>query len=292
MARTEIQITLRGRSIGLSKDGYLVVNHPNKTQVVVSPTGIQYTDAAGTTTTVGGGGGGTWGSITGTLSGQTDLQTAIDAKLDLLQVEGTVVAAATTNLGTSPKLAQTVSGNTGITSFGSVTAGTIRKVTFTGSPLITHNGTSLILPNSQNIQAKPGDSATLLSLGSGNWRVYSFIPFYAPGQVVQTADITSGRAFTAADFLSSRGGILQINSGSVLAFTMPTVASMSLAGSGNILMLKVKGAGIPTVAGATSSTTVNGVVGTSTVNPAGGAAVQYGTYIIEQVGTSDVWYYG
>lgn len=30
--------------------------------------------------TGGGGGGGTWGSITGTLSNQTDLQTALDAK--------------------------------------------------------------------------------------------------------------------------------------------------------------------------------------------------------------------
>ena len=31
----------------------------------------------------GGGGGGAWGSITGTLSSQTDLQTALDAKQEL-----------------------------------------------------------------------------------------------------------------------------------------------------------------------------------------------------------------
>jgi hypothetical protein len=36
--------------------------------------------AANTWTLLGGGGGGTWGSITGTLSNQTDLQTALDAK--------------------------------------------------------------------------------------------------------------------------------------------------------------------------------------------------------------------
>ena len=35
-------------------------------------------------TTTGGGGGGTWGSITGTLSAQTDLQAALDAKQNLL----------------------------------------------------------------------------------------------------------------------------------------------------------------------------------------------------------------
>lgn len=40
--------------------------------------------AAGET---GGGGGGTWGSITGTLSDQTDLQTALDSKATTQQVE-------------------------------------------------------------------------------------------------------------------------------------------------------------------------------------------------------------
>lgn len=56
MARTEIQITLRGRSIGLSKDGWLVINNPNKTQLVVSPTGLLYTDATNSTSTIGGSG--------------------------------------------------------------------------------------------------------------------------------------------------------------------------------------------------------------------------------------------
>jgi hypothetical protein len=37
--------------------------------------------------TSGGGGGGTWGSITGTLSAQTDLQSALDAKLDDSQLD-------------------------------------------------------------------------------------------------------------------------------------------------------------------------------------------------------------
>jgi hypothetical protein len=37
----------------------------------------------------GGGGGGTWGSITGTLSDQTDLQSALDAKQDSISVSDT-----------------------------------------------------------------------------------------------------------------------------------------------------------------------------------------------------------
>ena len=48
--------------------------------------GVTVTDDSGndrTTVTIsGGGGGGTWGSITGTLSDQTDLQTALDGKVD------------------------------------------------------------------------------------------------------------------------------------------------------------------------------------------------------------------
>lgn len=49
-------------------------------------TTLTYSDVANTLTIAstggGGGGGGTWGSITGTLSSQTDLQAALDAKLD------------------------------------------------------------------------------------------------------------------------------------------------------------------------------------------------------------------
>jgi len=45
--------------------------------------GVTVTDAGGkTVVTIAGGGGGTWGSITGTLSNQTDLQTALDGKVD------------------------------------------------------------------------------------------------------------------------------------------------------------------------------------------------------------------
>ena len=54
----------------------------------------------------GGGGGGTWGSITGTLSGQTDLQSALDAKLNLTggTMTGTLVVP-TIDIGTGgPKI--------------------------------------------------------------------------------------------------------------------------------------------------------------------------------------------
>lgn len=207
----------------------------------------------------------------------------------IVNAEGTVVAASTTNLSTSASQNQTVSGSTTITAFGSLAAGVLRNLVFTGSPLITYNASSLITPTTLDIQCKPGDSAMLVSLGSGNWRVYSFTPFNNPGRLDQTADITSGRAFTAADFMANRSGVLQINSASILGFTLPTVASMSLTGSGNILAYTVKGTGVPTIAGATSSTTINGATGTTAAPPANGAAVQFGTYVVMQRGSSDVW---
>jgi hypothetical protein len=46
-----------------------------------------------------GGGGGTWGSITGTLSDQTDLQTALDAKVDKVAGSRLITSAESTLLG-------------------------------------------------------------------------------------------------------------------------------------------------------------------------------------------------
>ncbi len=96
--------------------------------------------------------------------------------LSLLATEGTVTAATTTNLATSASNRQSVTGNTTITSFGSA-INISRIIRFTGVPLITYNATSLITPTGANIQAVPGDVATLNSDGSGNWRITSYAPF-------------------------------------------------------------------------------------------------------------------
>ena len=88
---------------------------------------------------------------------------------------GSVTAAATTDLSTSSAQVQTVSGNTTITSFGTG-AGLFRTIKFTGSPLITYNATSLITPTGANIQAAPGDVASLVSDGSGKWTITDYTP--------------------------------------------------------------------------------------------------------------------
>ena len=103
-------------------------------------------------------------------------------------------------------------------------------------------------------------------------------------------DITVSRAIAAADFGT---GILRINSAAVVAITLPTVAAMALAataGQVRMLAVEVLGGGIPTFAGATASTTINGTAGPTTVLPLGGAPVTNGIYVLTQQAVgSDAW---
>lgn len=85
-----------------------------------------------------------------------------------------VASAATCNIGPAASNLVTITGTTGITSFGVIAAGVTRQVTFAGALTLTHNATSLILPGAANIVTAAGDSAVFQSLGSGNWRCVGF----------------------------------------------------------------------------------------------------------------------
>lgn len=115
--------------------------------------------------------------------------------------------------------------------------------------------------------------------------------FAQPGLVgVLGTDVTSSRDLASTDF---DGRILRINSGSVVAITVPTVSAMSLtatAGQLRATAFEIVGAGIPTFAGKTASTTINGTAGTTTVLPLGGAPVRYGHYVLTQLAVGgDDW---
>lgn len=90
---------------------------------------------------------------------------------------GTIASAATTDLGTIPFEVVRVTGTTAITSFGSsATAGTVKYLIFTGTPLLTYNATSLLLPGQANTQTAANDCAIAVYLGSGNWQVVAYLP--------------------------------------------------------------------------------------------------------------------
>lgn len=63
----------------------------------------------------------------------------------------------------------TVTGSVTITSIATVQAGVVITLRFTGAPLLTHNGTSLILQGGVNLQCVAGDIIQFISLGGGNW---------------------------------------------------------------------------------------------------------------------------
>lgn len=85
-----------------------------------------------------------------------------------------IASATTTDIGAATGNFVDVTGTTTITGLGTVQAGTRRIVRFTGALLLTYNATSLILPTSANITTVAGDTATFVSIGSGNWVCTSY----------------------------------------------------------------------------------------------------------------------
>ena len=140
-----------------------------------------------------------------------------------LATAGTVTAASTTNLATSPSIRQSVTGNTAITSFGTGT-NLYRVLNFIGAPLITYNATSLITPTKANIQAAPGDIATLTSDGSGNWTIISYLP--AGGVLTSTATGLSGTGPSNGTSLSVTPGTWLFSAGYLYSGTGGTVAAV------------------------------------------------------------------
>ena len=80
-----------------------------------------------------------------------------------------IASASTTNIGAATGEFVDVTGVVTIISFGTIAAGIVRTVRFTGILTLTHNATSLILPSAANIITAANDTAELRSLGAGNW---------------------------------------------------------------------------------------------------------------------------
>lgn len=87
----------------------------------------------------------------------------------------TVASATTTDIGNTFSNSVTISGTTTITAFGA-TPNAIRFLTFSGILILTHNATTLILPNNgNNITTAAGDTCIAVSDSSGsNWRVFDY----------------------------------------------------------------------------------------------------------------------
>ncbi len=108
---------------------------------------------------------------------------------DLGSRANAITAAGTTDLSTATAgpfvPVSHASGTVAITSFGTLTAGMWKVVTFSitsGTVTITHNSTQMILPGGANITVGNGDSLLMESLGSGNAKVHSYtVAAHSPG---------------------------------------------------------------------------------------------------------------
>lgn len=86
----------------------------------------------------------------------------------------TVASASSCDIGADDATILTISGTTTITSFGTVSAGIWKVLIFSGALTLTYNATSLILPTAASITTAAGDTALMVSLGSGNWRCLAY----------------------------------------------------------------------------------------------------------------------
>jgi hypothetical protein len=106
--------------------------------------------------------------VTPVLGAATGTSLVLSSKID--EAKGADIASAgTTNIGAATGNYVNITGTTTITAFDTVQAGVRRELQFNGILTLTYNASSLILPTSANITTAAGDTATFISLGSGNW---------------------------------------------------------------------------------------------------------------------------
>ncbi len=191
-------------------------------------------------------------------TGATTAAGAIDA---LIAGEVTLASSATPNLGGTASPNVQITGTTTITGFTSATAGIYRNVRFAASLTLTHNATSLILPNGgNNITTAAGDNALIQSLGSGNWLVRGYWPASGAALVggsgggdasTNTASsvdgemvLFSGSGGKTLKRSTLTGGLLKSTGGIPAIATAGTDYQAALANAGELVKLGVKGADI------------------------------------------------
>lgn len=104
-----------------------------------------------------------------------DMAAQVASQLGKTGFKGADIASAgTTNLANATGWFCDVTGTTTITAFGTVDAGQMFMLRFTGVLILTYNASSLILPGVASKTTAANDVAFMLSLGSGNWQCVAY----------------------------------------------------------------------------------------------------------------------
>ena len=202
-----------------------------------------------------------------------------------------------------------ITGDATITSFGDCPEGSRFILVFDGTPTITYNATSLIIPGSTNKTAAINDCCMIVSEGGGNWRIVGYFPISGTGgggggtvtSIATSSPITGGTitgsgtigiqdasadgstkgaaTFNASDFNASSGVISidyangQKASGSQDGFLSSTDwTTFSSKGTGTVTTTGTPTSGqITKFSGATSIT--NATAGTDYLAPPSGTAI-------------------
>jgi hypothetical protein len=144
--------------------------------------------------------GSTWipyrsGTLQGPMSTLDDTAIARDLVMSGKRIKlasATIASATTVDLSTAAGNCVTISGGTTITGFGTTQSGEIYFLTFSGTPQVTHNATSLIMPGGASRTMAAGDSLIAKSEGSGNFRVLAI--FKADGSAIVGATAVATQA--------------------------------------------------------------------------------------------------
>ena len=147
-----------------------------------------------------------------------------------------IASAATCDLATATGDYVDITGTTGITAFGTVSAGMRFLLQFDDAVTITH-AASLLLPGGADITTAAGDVLMMESLGSGNWKCLVYQPVAGNAKVGANSDITSLSGLTTPLSVAQGGiGVATLTDKDVLIGNgTGAVQGVSPGASGNVL---------------------------------------------------------
>lgn len=177
--------------------------------------------------------------------------------------QSTIPSAATCDIGATTTPYVAISGSTAITSLGAG-VNKFRIVEFTGSLVLTYNGTSLVLPGLANIITQAGDKGIFVSDASGNWKCVAWTPLRFLPKEVLTANRTY---YVRTDGSDSNNGLTNTSGGAFLTIQKAVDAAAALdlsiydvtikVGSGTrtqaVILKKTIGSGTASIEGDTTT---------------------------------------
>lgn len=153
-----------------------------------------------------------------------------DSVAGLWQRGTDIVSASTLSLPSTGGGVFNVTGTTGVTGIGSAQGGRTLRLKFAGALIITHNGTSMILPGAANITTVAGDCADFVNeaaadASGANWRCFNYqrasgSPINLTDNLATQATMETGTSTTQTPSV----GTLKYHQGVAKVFAVTTVS--------------------------------------------------------------------